>query len=194
MSHVPCINTGYHTHESFMSPRIRCIRPLRKHVHLRFVPSRTHSAQFSVICLITHIIILSRGFKQLVVFSLLSNLFGVVYECVMWHAWKSRATHTETKRWARKKYAMPKPPEGSLRLTHPPPPLFEKTRFWDFGAKIQMYVTKYVAPKFNYLTPDWKKMKIPNTPNLPLCTRKPPGTASMTPTHPRIARTPPHWC
>jgi len=89
--------------------------------------------------------------------------------------------------------------------TTPPHP-FEKTLFFNFGAKIQICDAKIqicgaklqiygdksqvhgdkiqiYSAKIQILDPKFKYLKFCTTKNLPLCTRKSPGAAGLTPTH-----------
>jgi len=53
---------------------------------------------------------------------------------------------------------IPKSPGGAEGPTHPPPILFEKTRFCNFGP-IFKYIApklKYIAPKFIHMAPEFK--------------------------------------
>jgi len=96
---------------------------------------------------------------------------------------------------------MPKPPGGPEGPTHPPPTTFEKTLFSILSPKLK-YVApkfkdtatkfKYIAPKLKYVAPKFKCLtqiqilEFCTTKNLPLCTRKTPGAAGLTPTQPPI--------
>jgi len=97
---------------------------------------------------------------------------------------------------------MPKPPGGPGGPTHLPPNTPRKDFFFNSGAKIQIYAAKiqiygdkiqsYIAKtqicgaKIQILDPKFKYLNFGTTQNLPLCTRKTPSAAGLTPTHPPL--------
>jgi len=95
--------------------------------------------------------------------------------------------------------------ETSIRSwgTHPPPPHApRKYSIFNFGAKVQIYCAKvqtyadkiqiYSAKtqirgdKIQIFDPKFKYLYFGTTKNLPLCTRRTPGAAGLTPTRPPI--------
>ena len=97
---------------------------------------------------------------------------------------------------------MPKPPRGPEGPTHPRLTPCDKTLLFKFGAniqthgakiqiygaKIQIYnaKTQICAAKIQIFDPKFKFLNFCTTKNLPLRTRKTPGAAGLTPTHPTI--------
>ena len=98
---------------------------------------------------------------------------------------------------------MPKPPGGPGGPTHPPQHPVKRLYFQSLAPKF-----KHMAPKFNYLAPKikyvahicgaeiqifdpkFRSINFCTTKNLPLCTRKPPNLAGLSPTHPPLGVTP----
>jgi len=96
---------------------------------------------------------------------------------------------------------IPTPPGGPGGPTHTPPHTREDSifnfgaKFQVYGAKIQIYgdkihlygaKTQRCGAKIQIFDPKFKNLNFCTTKNLPLCTRKTPGAAGLTPTHPPI--------
>jgi len=97
---------------------------------------------------------------------------------------------------------MLKPLEGPGGPTHPPPHTLSKRLYFQFwrqiqiyGAKIQIYgekiqiysaKTQICGDKIQIFDPKFKYLNFRHTKNLPLCTRKNPSAAGLTPTNPPI--------